>query len=220
MFNYCRPFVINGIADFASRPDLLERAILVRLPELAAGLRREEKEIISEFAKILPEILGCLYSGVSAALAGESDAVSAVPLRMADAARWITAAERGMGLEPGTIVKAITETQSDVMSERALNDTVVNLISPMVEAQPIIGTVGAIFTSLGNGKDRYDRSFPSTPAHLSRRLKRLRPAMARVGLHVDFLGHTRSGTQIKIWRDGQEGMPPREIEGPSDENKY
>ena len=29
VLNYCRPFVINGIGDFASRPDLLERAIQI-----------------------------------------------------------------------------------------------------------------------------------------------------------------------------------------------
>src|SRR5207302_5469046 len=34
VFNFCRPFIINGIADFATRPDLVERAIILQLPTM------------------------------------------------------------------------------------------------------------------------------------------------------------------------------------------
>src|SRR5438552_51284 len=42
IFNHCRPFVINGIGEFANRPDLVERSIVVILSSMPRGQRRTE----------------------------------------------------------------------------------------------------------------------------------------------------------------------------------
>ena len=42
VFVVCRPFIINTIADFANRPDLLERGTLLVLPPIPEGQRKTE----------------------------------------------------------------------------------------------------------------------------------------------------------------------------------
>lgn len=112
VFNYCRPFVINGIADFATRPDLLERAILLRLPPLPAASRRVEAELTEDFRAMLPGLLGSLYTAISVALRNLRVTVPPRSLRMADAARWICAAVPSLGVSAGAVLDAIAATRN------------------------------------------------------------------------------------------------------------
>lgn len=90
------------------------------------------------------------------------------------------------------------------MNERAHNDVVVGALMKLVEKAPFEATVGELFENLTVSRNHFDRSFPATPAHLSRQLKRLKPAMAHMGLFIEFIGHRRSGTIVKVWNEGQE----------------
>ena len=104
-FTLCRPFIINGIGEFANRPDLLERAISLSLPSMPEESRKEEREIMADFEGMLPGLLGRLFDLVACGLANLGTAKPATGLRMADAARWIEACEKGTGLAKGTLVR-------------------------------------------------------------------------------------------------------------------
>lgn len=69
VMTYTRPFMINGIGGYANAPDLMERAILL-LPSMPVGGRKTEEELLAEFERMLPGILGALYDGVAHALRG------------------------------------------------------------------------------------------------------------------------------------------------------
>ena len=47
------------------------------------------------------------------------------------------------------------------------------------------GTIGKLHEALESDKPRYDKFFPPTSAHLSKSLKRLRPALEKIGIIVD-----------------------------------
>jgi hypothetical protein len=87
--NYCRPYIINGISDYANRPDLLERAIPMRLPSLAAGKRQTERQIFEAFDATYPMLLGCLYDIAVHALAHFDEIEPPTHIRMADCAQSI-----------------------------------------------------------------------------------------------------------------------------------
>ena len=50
-----RPVCLNGIEDVATRPDLVDRALMLLLLAIPADKRREEKEIEAEFDAEAPQ---------------------------------------------------------------------------------------------------------------------------------------------------------------------
>jgi hypothetical protein len=88
-FSYSRPFVMNGIAGYEKRPDLLERAIPLRLRSMPQAGRKTEGELLAEFERMRPAILGVLYDAVACALKDHGTVRTPIGFRMADAARWL-----------------------------------------------------------------------------------------------------------------------------------
>jgi hypothetical protein len=108
LFDATRPVILNGITDVATRPDLLDRGLIVTLPPIPEEKRRPEAELWRDFEKARPRILGALFDAVSGALgAVESVRLEGMP-RMADFAVWATAAEESLGWEPGAFMDAYT----------------------------------------------------------------------------------------------------------------
>jgi hypothetical protein len=83
---------MNGITSVATRPDLLDRSLVVELPVIPEERRRTEREVRTEFAAEHPQILGALLDAASGALR-ELPGVRLERLpRMAEFAEWATAA--------------------------------------------------------------------------------------------------------------------------------
>jgi len=55
-----RPVVINGIGGIATRPDLLDRAILLKLPQIPEDQRRDERNFWDDFDAVWGQILGVM----------------------------------------------------------------------------------------------------------------------------------------------------------------
>lgn len=203
VMSYSRPFMINGISGYANRPDLMERAIPIRLSPMQEGGRKTEAELLTEFEALLPGILGALYNAVAGALQNVDKVDPPRHLRMADAARWIKAAEPALGVEVGTIVDAIAKAQDDFIIEKVNEEPLVTMLRIVCRSRPFEGYVLELFAEFRNHNDAVsERSLPKTPSHLSNQLKRMRPAMAKTGVHVEFLEKDRRGKRVKIWIDG------------------
>ncbi len=52
VMSYARPFVINGISGYVNRPDLMERAIPLKLPALPENTRKTEAELLAAFGEL------------------------------------------------------------------------------------------------------------------------------------------------------------------------
>ena len=68
IFSARRPILLNGIEDLASRGDLLDRMIVLRLPAIKKTGRRPEREFWIEFESASGRIIGALFEVASAAL--------------------------------------------------------------------------------------------------------------------------------------------------------
>lgn len=205
----CNPFIINGIGDFVHRPDLLERAILLSLDNIDSRNRRTEQQIRDELEVALPGFLGRLFDVVSVAFRDEAATAPPADIRMADAARWLSAAEPATGLPEGTLIKAIVSSQVDSLIDRIRENSLFLALEALTAGAPYEALVGVLHDDLILRNERPDRSFPRTPAHLSNQLQRLRPAMAKAGLFIELRQKARDGRSVKIWRAGQEGMAPK-----------
>ena len=106
LFDATRPQLFNGITEVATRPDLLDRALVVTLPPIPEERRRPEAELWREFEEARPRILAALFDAVSGALGAVEDVRLEGNLRMADFAVWSTAAEGALGWEPGAFMTA------------------------------------------------------------------------------------------------------------------
>jgi len=200
VMSFARPFVINGISGYVSRPDLMERAIPLKLSALPESARKTEAELLATFEAILPGVLGILYDAVSGALSNFPSVVPPRHLRMADAARWIKAAEPALGLE-GQLIEAISKAQDEFVLERIHENTLFVKLRAFVLGrafegldQPFEGYVSELLAEIGEPT----RGLPATASQLSRELKRLRPAMAKAGVEVEFFDRDRGGRRVRV----------------------
>lgn len=190
LFYASRPVLINGIGDFSTRGDLVDRSISVTLPEMDAASRRSEKELWAAFNRELPRILGRLLDAVAAALANESKVSLATAPRMADLARWVTAAERHLGWAPGSFVQAFADS-SDSAGQAAMDSCVITqpLLAFIRKGSRWRGTARELLLAL-NGmsgldeKTKRSRQWPDTPSFLGLLLTRIAPSLRRSGYSV------------------------------------
>ena len=99
VFDATRPLVFNAIPDLgASRPDFLDRALIIEFHDIKPELRRDERQFWREFEAARPPILGALLDAVVIGLRKlPALALENLP-RMADFASWASACEDGSGL--------------------------------------------------------------------------------------------------------------------------
>ena len=73
IYNFKRCIGINGINLVGRNPDLLERSILLELGRIETDKRKLEVEIMEEFERSLPSILGGIFDVVSKAIQIKGD---------------------------------------------------------------------------------------------------------------------------------------------------
>ena len=203
LFHYKRAMLMNGIGDYANRPDLLERCVQTNLKAMPENSRKTESEIDQGLERIAPTILHQLYECVSHAYKTLDDVDPPRNIRMSDAAQWVMAAEPATDFDDGSFIDALVKVQKDMMAERVINDPLAMAVIALLEKENknYNGTVGDLFTKLQQDETN-SRNLPKTAAHLSNRLKRLMPAMAKIGLVVEFGERNRDARPISIRLEG------------------
>ena len=100
-FTFARPVILNGIEDIATKPDPLERSLTLELPKVEK--RQLEDVLWSGFKEARPRILGALLDAVAGALKNRHQVPDLPWPRMADFARFVTAAESTLGMGIGVV---------------------------------------------------------------------------------------------------------------------
>ncbi len=209
VMTHSRPFVINGIGGYASRPDLMERGIPIRLEPMPEGSRKTEAELMAEFELALPGILGCLYTALAHALNVFDTTEPPRHLRMADAARWIKAASGAIEEDQNALINAIASAQREFVVDRINEDPLVMKLRALARLKTFEGYIGELFAELMDEIGfSLARSLPKSPAHLSNQLKRMRPAMQQAGVLVEFLEKDRKGRRVRVSVDAGESHEP------------
>jgi hypothetical protein len=193
-----RPFMLNGIGDFIRRPDLMDRAIPLRLEAMSDSDRRTEEEIRRDFEQLLPELLHDLYMAVAHGLRTIARIPPPTSIRMADAAHWLVAAEEGAGLRAGTILAALENAQGTTQADLATHDMLFVELERVLMEKDFEGRPAELLQRLLEGRAHFiDRYFPSNPAQLSTKLRRMRSALANAGVIVEFPERTHEGRHIR-----------------------
>jgi putative DNA primase/helicase len=195
VFSASRPIILNGIENLTQRADLADRAVSVHLPRIAEDRRRAEDEFQAAFDEAAPRILGALLDAVSAALCHLPDTKLPRAPRMADFAKWITAAESGLGWEPGAFLSAYDANREAIFDDALEADPVAVAIRDYVfghadrawEGKP--SELLAALTDMVPEKTRKAKWWPGSASALGSKLRRAAPLLIRAGLVVDY-GHS------------------------------
>lgn len=190
IIRYNRPFVINGIGDIATRGDLIDRGILIELEPIKN--RKREKKYWEELYALRPRILGLLYSGVSAAIRTAHTIPEDDLPRMADFARWGMAAGDALGWKPEVFLDAYRSNIANAAVLPLEHTPVGPVIRAFAEANNSWrGSATELLDTLNRAVEFADvarraKGWPANPSSLSNALSRLAPALAVVGVAVDF----------------------------------
>jgi hypothetical protein len=201
-----RPIVLNGIEEVAVRGDLLDRGLILNLPAIA---RYEDEDAFwRTFNEAHPRLLGALLDAVAGALANHAQTPTP-NLRMADFARFVTAAEPALGLERGAFAAAYRSNRSGAVALTLESSLVAAPVSTLA-VTGFEGTATELLKELADlvsEETRKQRGWPKQPHQLSGRLRRLAPALRRVGVQVEFdrIGHARTRT-IRVAADAADAV--------------
>ena len=209
MFSAMRPIVLNGIEAIATRPDLLERSIIINLEAIPEEKRLTEKELNAKVEAALPGILAGILQAVMTALHNQLSIVSLPKLpRMADFCQWVVAAEPALGWPQGTFLADYNNSLNE-SNEIALDACViVGPLRALIEKSKIWeGTASELLAALQlQAGDTAARAhdWPKKPNKLSGLLKRLTPNLRKIDIEVVKIplgtgNQKRSGLRI-TWK--------------------
>ena len=69
------------------------------------------------------------------------------------------------------------------------------------------GTYLQLLNELGRLGEIDRSNWPKSPRHLSGQLKRIAPGLRKMGIHIEWLGHSRKGSGVRITKDWSAAIP-------------
>jgi len=197
-FTVKRPWLANGIDQVAKAEDLIDRAVIVRLPPIADTQRRPGTAFQAAWGVDAPKVLGALYTAASAALRHlpglELDRLP----RLADWALFVEAAAPALGWERGRFVSALRAVQGRAGDAVLGEDPVAAAILDLLREKggSWTGTYAALASELASPEakpgevsrwhmTRGCRELKDSRA-LGAKLKRLAKPLRERGVHVEI----------------------------------
>ena len=215
IFDFCRPMVTTGIPELSSRADLADRCVFIGLSEIKDCDRVEESAFWRSFEQDQPRILGAICHAVSVALCRLPEVKLRLVPRMADFARWVSAAEPALDLDDGQFIKAY---------EQNRQETAGLVLEGSLIAAPVVsftrthghwsGTAGELLEQLDlevGEEIRRRRAWPKSAQKLGTDLRRLKAPLEAAGVNIEFhrSGKSRTITLMDLNPAGsKEPSPP------------
>jgi len=185
-----RCLIINGINLVATKPDLLERAILFKLDRVPREKRRSEKMLLSDFDAALPGILGGVFDILAEVLRIRPDIIVESPSRMADFCEWGSAIAVALGYSQEKFLSAYDRNLNAQNKEVLYSDPVALVVIAFMENQSEwSGEPTDLLNELkilaeGMNIDTRDSSFPKNSTWLMRRLNQIETNLSEVGISI------------------------------------
>ena len=183
-----RPMILNGITDFASRSDFADRCIFVELAPIPPEQRLPESKVLERFEALEPVIFGAICDALQSAVANYENIQLPWSPRMADAARWVTAAEPSLGWESGRYIEALKENSEAAKAISLDADpvalTVIKFVQSL-EGGVWEGSATALLDALNIAaadSARFSPGWPKSAATLGGQLKRNSPMLRAEGV--------------------------------------
>lgn len=200
LFTATRPCLLNGIPDLANRPDLADRSIIVTLPVITSTERQTEAEFWKAFGADAPRILAGLLDAVSTALERIGSVRLSETPRMADFAKWVTAAEPALGWTHEAFMESYDANKQSV-EDAAIegNPFAEAILSLIADRGPWQGTATELLQVLRAHNQLLaddPHSLPRQPNKLTSELRRVQPLLRSRGVKITFERQRKAGIRI------------------------
>jgi len=209
IFNFKRPCTLNGITEFGSRHDLIDRALILTLPEIPEKKRKQEKLFWAEFEEAKGRILGAFLDAVVVGLQRRGRIELEGLPRMADFAHWIVSCEPALPWAEGEFMANYVENRKEAIETAIANDPVCEAIKEFIRIEKSWqGTATELLEELEYimGKTKVgervikSRAWPQNGRALSARLKRSIDFLRAVGVDITH-GRADGRKVIRIMDD-------------------
>lgn len=193
MFHASRPCVLNGIGDVANQTDLLSRCVHIELPVIKVW--RTEKEFNRSFEKAIGPIFAGLMDALSRTLAVLPEITEAPSSRMADFERFGMAVERALSWPVGSFKRAYARNQKEQMKDALGDDLLAQALRELVRDEVPGGTdhtrtptelLNELDGLVTDAQRMSKAAWPQSAHSLSKRLKKIEPALRACGIGVEF----------------------------------
>jgi hypothetical protein len=205
LYSYRRSIAINGVNLVPSKPDLLDRAIILSLERIPETRNRRDEQLWEHFHVLKASLLGAIFTLVSQVLALVPTVTVTRPPRLADFATYGMAATKALGLREDLFLEAL-RANSHRQATEALQ------ASPIAEALLFFleqlsgwsGTPTALLTELNKiaeqaGVNQKNRLWPKEVRWVWRRIKEVRPDLLAAGWQADHR-EVNGKAQIELTR--------------------
>ena len=188
IFNFRNCLALNGINVVAFRSDLLDRSILIHLDRIEPTKRRLDSELMMNFEKDRPIILGGIFDTISQAMKlKDSIKLTTIP-RMADFYLWGCAIAEALGIGQDAFIEA-HEANEATKHEQVANENPVamHLLAFMKSKYLWEGTAQKLYTDLSVGMElsaQKDKFWPQAANALMRRINEIKPDLKALGVEV------------------------------------
>jgi hypothetical protein len=210
-----RPVAMNGISDVASKPDLLDRALLVDLPVIKVSDRKYLRELKAEFYQHRPAILGALFDAMAQGLRNVDavDLTGRLP-RMADFARWAVACEEALGRDAGSFMDAYEESSESAMQTALESEPIWRVLYELARKHtaedPWTGNMKQLLNELNTMETdeplKRSSDWPKTERKLSEIRRTLAPSLRKLGVHIEKVSKSkRKGRRYSLYFDDTKG---------------
>lgn len=190
IFSSCRPVILNSIIQgLIEAGDLADRSLIIRTKSLGDAGKTAEEGLNRQFEDHKSIIFGALLTAVSVALKNLPTISTKGLPRMADFARWCIAGETGLGLEPGSFMKAY-KVNRRLITGSALDASPIHegILTIIRKTGYWKGDVKALFGELLRWRSFDGGAWPKNHRALRAQLDRIIPGLRSEGVEVKFLG--------------------------------
>jgi len=199
-YSFHRPFVLNGISVSASRPDLLDRSLIVELDRITGDRRRSRKKLLDDLARLQPKILHAILDALVTAMARKPDVNLEELPRLADWAEWAVCLAESIGISMDVFLGALernTQRQhSEVNNSEPTAVAVIDFMSTHLEWR---GTPSQLYDELSTVAEELkltrEKAWPKAPNSLSRKLKAVSHNLLAAGIEIRDDREGKKGTR-------------------------
>lgn len=214
IYSFMRCIGMNGINLVTTRPDLLERSLLLELERIEPKKRKTEKELYGKFKNDLPFILGGVFDVLVKAINVHPTIKLDSHHRMADWSLWGCAIAEALGYQKEEFLNAY---QNNItrQSEMLLNENIVatTLFSFVEEKKEWEGTATELLQQLYARTpidyfEKQEKYWPRSAAALMRKINELKTYLRQIGISVTV---KMLGFERRIYLERMKEKEPKQL---------
>ncbi|MDO5475110.1 MAG: hypothetical protein Q4F61_01855 [Candidatus Saccharibacteria bacterium] len=198
IYNYKRPLMMNGINNFITQADLLDRALILNVERIAEEKRLTESELWSKFEEEKPLILGAMFTVLSKAMKIFPETPKSGLPRMADFGRWGYAIFSAINNKPFEEFQAILSGNKERQVEESIEADPVALVAKFTANRVVRAEFtaheflsGACSQTLDAPSSvkhaTEDMHWPKDSSQVGKRLRRAEGMLREAGVEISFV---------------------------------